>query len=108
MPYIHERRNFGAIVAQFRASVDACAKIAQKTLFLDVLVLSQFQRMRRRIRRFCANKFLAQLRQKRLNSRRFATLRLKKSLFCALYKGFPAAGYIPHKQFLKLKYRKQT
>ena len=63
-----------------------------KTPFLDFFVLSQFQRMRRRIRRICANIFFAQLRQKRQNLRRFATLRLKKSLFCALYKGFPAAG----------------
>ena len=37
--------------------------------------------------------FFAQLRQLRENSRRSGTLRFEKSLFCASYKGFPAAGY---------------
>ncbi len=41
------------------------------------------------MRRICANIFFAQLRQ---NLRRPGSLRLKKSLYCASYKGFPAAG----------------
>ena len=42
---------------------------------------------------FFLRKFFAQLRLLRQNWRRSEILRLKKSLFCALYKGSPAAGW---------------
>ncbi len=54
---------------------------------------SQIQRVRRRIRQICANIFFSQLRLLRQLLRISHTLRFKKALFCASYKGFPAAGF---------------
>ncbi len=62
IPYINTAAQ---IWRKFGVCVDACAKFAQ---------------------------IVAQLRQLRQNLRRPVSLRLKKSLYCASYKGFPAAG----------------
>ncbi len=69
-------------MAQFRRNFGACVNaIARKLRKLDKkgfdrkLKNAQIQRMRQRMRLLCAQKYLAQLRQLRQNSRRSATLR---------------------------------
>ena len=63
------------------ASINVYAKKYLRYFFLHFLL-------------FCANPphMLTHAADLQKNSRRSATLRLKKSLYCALYKGFPAAG----------------
>ncbi len=63
-------------------------------IYIQDAILAQF------VRNFCAcydvcaeiAQFFAQLRLLRQSWRRCSKLRFKKSLFCASYKGFPAAG----------------
>ncbi len=92
MLYIHTRHNFSANFAHFLRMRRRMRKKCAKMLFLSFFYLRNFNACVNAYVEFAQKIFLAQLRQMREYLRRFATLRFKKSLFCALYKGSLAAG----------------